>query len=200
MFRTNKVCVILGRRNSGKTLYLIGNKIYNLVGLLNIYLKKGLKVLIIDTLDHGHYKNVPVMALNKLKYFTTGIARIFLPPDDIPKLAKYINSLPNMWNSLIVFEDAVKHTFKNVSKPLRELLIDSKQKNIDVVLMYHSWMQIPADLYNMIDFIECFKTNDSPKTRADSMPGYFETAFKIWSEVMADANQYAHKLIDATLC
>jgi hypothetical protein len=189
MTRLNLICLILGIRGSGKTTYLLK--------LLAAYITRGTKILIIDTIDHPSYRHIPVMDLKKLKDFKSGVYRVWVRAEDMPKLNYLINSLPNMWNTLLVYEDAYKHTGKNVDKSLKQLIGDSKQKNIDIIFMYWSWMQAPGDLYRMLDVIECFKTKDSPEARKSYMGGYFEEAIQIWQSIMNHESQYHHKLIDA---
>lgn len=191
--------MILGRRGSGKTDYFKGNASHNLRGLLSVYKAKGIKVLIIDTLDHPSYRDIPVMAISDLPKWSKGIYRVWVNAEDIPKLNRALNKLDNIWNTLLVYEDAYKHTFVNVDKNLRSLIADSKQKNIDILFMYHSWAQAPVNIYRMIDLIEVFKTKDSPLTRKAYMSGYYDDAFNIWQSVMNDKSNYAHKLIDTGL-
>jgi hypothetical protein len=60
-------------------------------------------------------------------------------------------------------------------------------------------MQAPAELFRYLDFIECFKTKDSPEAREKAMPGYYNEAFATWQEVMHNKNPFFHKLIDTGL-
>lgn len=205
MSRFNKVTAIIGGRGSGKTLFVMGSKYISkkedqdlkLPGLFDLYIGvKKTKVLIIDTLDHPAYRNIPVMPINLLPEWKSGIYRILIQPDDISKLCKMLNGLSSIWNSAIFFEDAYKHTSKIVCKPLCELFGDSKQKNIDVFLMYWAYGQAPTDLYRMLDNIECFKTKDSPECRKTFMPGYYEDAMKIYNEIKINKFPFAHKTID----
>lgn len=197
--RFNAVFGIFGQRGSGKTDYLRGNPEHNLVGIMNIYAEKGMKVLIADTFDHPSYRNVPVLPMDKIASWKSGIYRVIIRPDDIAKLCKLINTTPSMWNTLIVFEDAYKHTSKTICKPMVELMIDSKQKNIDICFMYHAFMQAPADLYRFIDFMEIFKTKDTPEARKEHMPGYFEEAMHVYKIVKASTNKFFHKLLKTDL-
>jgi hypothetical protein len=79
------------------------------------------------------------------------------------------------------------------------LMGDSKQKNINIVYMYHNWALAPKDLYRYLDYIEIFKTKDTPAARKDDMPGYFEEAMKIHTEVMKHPSLYYHKLLNTDL-
>jgi hypothetical protein len=197
--RYNHIVAIFGQRGSGKTDYLRGNKEHKLEGLMNLYPPRQMKVLIIDTFDHPSYRDIPVLPANKLESWKSGIYRVFTKPKDIPKLNNLLNRSNSIWNSLLVYEDAYKHTSKTIDESLINLMADSKQKNIDIAFMYHSFMQAPPDLYRMIDYIECFKTKDSPECRKSFMPGYFEHAMSVYNEVKANPSKFYHKLITTDL-
>ncbi|MBS1647366.1 MAG: hypothetical protein JST67_08495 [Bacteroidetes bacterium] len=155
-----------------------------------------MKVLIIDTLDHPSYRNIPVLPKSKFSNWENGIYRVFTTREEIPKLNHFINSSPSVWNTCLVYEDAYKHTSKIIDKSLIQLMADSKQKNIDIVFMYHSFAQAPPDLYRYLDFIELFKTKDSPQCRKNYMPGYYDFAEKIYNEVKKNPSPFFHKMID----
>jgi hypothetical protein len=203
--RFNKVISITGGRGSGKSLYVLGSnytskkedKDLKLPGLFDLYLKvKKMKVLIVDTIDHPAYREIPVMPINKLKDWKSGIYRILIQPDDIGKLCKLLNSLDSLWNTAIFFEDAYKHTSKSVCRSMAQLIGDTKQKNIDIFFMYWAYGQMPTDLFRLLDLIECFKTNDTPECRKSFMPGYFDKAMAIYNQVKNDKFPFSHKTID----
>lgn len=195
----NMIGVILGKRKSGKTDYLKGNPKHNLPGIIPTYLKKDMKVLIVDTIDHPSYRDIKIIPMDKIPYWKKGVYRIFVPRQDIPKLNQFLAAQPSMWNSLIVYEDAYKHTSRVIDKSLIELMGDSKQKNIDIIFMYWSWAQAPGDLYRMLDIIELFKTKDSPDVRKDYILDYYDEAIAAWNKVRNHPSQFYHTLIDTGL-
>ena len=79
------------------------------------------------------------------------------------------------------------------------LIGDSKQKNVDIIFMYHNWALAPKDLYRYLDFIEVFKTKDHPVVRKEDMPGYYDDAVKVYNEVQAHPSNFYHKLINTDL-
>jgi hypothetical protein len=205
MGRFNSVTAIFGERGSGKTLYELGSnytakpedKALNLKGILDLYLGvKQMKVLIIDTIDHPAYRKIRVMPPQVFKEWKTGVYRMFTHADDIPKLIEYLQKFDSHWNTCYVFEDSYKHTSKTICKPLIRLMGDTKQKNIDIFFMYWSFGQAPQDLFRMLDYIELFKTQDSPQCRKLNMPGYYANAMKIYDEVKASKNPFFHKTIE----
>ena len=197
--RFNLVGAIFGMRGTGKTEYLRGNKSFGLKGLLKPTIEQGKKVLILDTFDHPSYADVPIITPKNLQHWNEGVYRCFVRPNKMAELNSHINSLESMWNTLIVYEDAYKHQARLLDDPIKELMIDSKQKNIDMLFMYHAFSMAPKDLFRMLDFIELFKTKDHPSSRKDDMPGYYEQAVSVYDEVKANKSRFYHKLINTEL-
>lgn len=195
--RMNIVGAIFGMRGTGKTEYLKGNKSLGLPGLLKAYLKRDMKVLIVDTFDHPSYRDIPIITQEQLEGWNKGCYRIFVPVDKMPQLCNIIAE--KVWNALIVFEDSHKHQYNKIDRSIMRLIGDSKQKNIDILFMYHNWGLAPKDLYRYLDFIELFKTKDHPAVRKDDMPGYYEVAERVYNEVKKHPSRYYHKFIDTEL-
>jgi hypothetical protein len=195
----NTVTGIFGMRGSGKTAFLKGDDSLNIAGIIRSYPPKGMKVLIIDTIDHTSYRDIAIIAPEQLAKWQKGIYRIFMRPEEIQVFNKHINTLKNFYNTLLVYEDAYKHQAEKLDKPMKELIIDSKQKNIDIIFMYHAWAMAPLDLFRMIDYIEVFKTKDTPKAREGAMPGYYQEALTIHNEVMKNPSRFYHKTLNTGL-
>ena len=194
--RFNKIFGIFGDRGTGKTQYALGNEDFDLPGVVNLYRKRGIKVIIIDTMDHPAYKKIPVIPMQKFHLFTAGIGRIIVNADDIPQLNYFLNDHKTTWNSLLLYEDARKHTYGKVDKSLIRLIGDSKQKNIDIGFMYHCFAHCPLDLYRYFDFIDLFKTKDTPEVRKDALQGCFADVMQVYNEVKAHKSRFYHKVID----
>lgn len=192
----NKVTAIFGERGTGKTEYVKGNDELKLPGFIRTYLAKNMKILFIDTIDHPSYSDIEILPVEKLSTWKKGVYRIFVDEDDMPQLIKYINSLPSIWNSCLIFEDAYKHMEDRVPKPISKLCIDSKQKNIDVIFLYHGFSFAPPKLFGLLDLIEVFKVLDHPECRKAKMRSYYPTALATYNKVMAHPSPYYHALID----
>ena len=190
----NKVCALFGTRGVGKTPFVIGDKDHGIPGLISIYLQKGMKVLIVDTLDHPKYRKFTTLSIDMLNRFKKGVARIFARPDMVQIINKKIEE--TIWNTFIVYEDAGKHQRGSLDDTIMQIIGDSKAKNNDILFMYHSWGQAPKDLYRYVELIEVFKTRDHPKCRKDDMPGYYDDAVKIYDEVHKHPSRFFHKLLD----
>jgi hypothetical protein len=201
--RFNQVGTIIGQRGTGKSLFLLGSswsakesdRALQIPSLIDTGLKKGMKVLVIDTLDHPAYKRIPVLKQRMFKAFTKGVARLWLEPDKMRPFVDLINRSPHMNNSFIVFEDAGKYTEKNLPPEFKRLIMDSKQRNIDILFMYHCFIDTPANIFTKADYIQLFKTEDSPRVRRNNLRLYdkVEAAHR---EVNTHPSKFYGKFID----
>lgn len=191
----NTVNMIIGKRGTGKTVFAKGDHALNITGLFDLYLQKNMKVLIIDTFDHPTYRDVKYIPLEKINLkWKKGVYRHYAPLKDIDKVLDHVNQ--NYWNGALFLEDAVKYLRGRLSDPVLNLIGDSKQKNVDLFFMYHSWALAPKDLYRYLDYIEIFKTKDSPETRKNDLPGCFNEVFETWTNVMKDPSPFKHLTVD----
>jgi hypothetical protein len=189
----NTVTATIGGRGVGKTAYLKGDESIGVSGVIPIYTKKNMRVLIVDTFDHPSYKDIEVIEPVDLPSFKSGVKRIFVRPDEMPELNKIINA--SFYNGLLVYEDAFKHQQSKLDRSIMCLIGDSKQKNVDIIFQYHCFALVPKDLYRYLDYIEIFKTKDTPEVRKESMAGYYDDAIKVHKEVMANKSRFFHKTL-----
>ncbi len=182
--RINYVNAILGRRGTGKTVY-----VKNLIEKYQAALPEQ-KVLILDTIDHPAYRHVPEISLDKLKYWhKPSMYRIYKGnPDNI--LAE-VNK--NLSNALLVLEDASKYMRNRLSDDVRQFIFDSKQKNLDIIFMFHGFMAAPAELFRLVDNLVIFKC-DHPRNRKNALTNY-EDVLKVYNRVMNNTNPYANETI-----
>lgn len=202
--RFNLVGIVIGQRGTGKSLFVTGSKYtsktedvkLNIPGLFDTYLnKKNMKVLVVDTLDHPAYRKLPVIKQPDFKKWNAGAVRIFMEPDNIKKLVNLINRSPDLNNSLIIFEDAGKYTGKILPDEFKRLIIDSKQRNIDIIFMYHCFIDTPSNIFTKSDFIQLFKTEDTPHVRKNNLR-LFDKVLKCHSEVNQHESKFFGKFID----
>lgn len=201
--RFNQVGIIIGQRGTGKSLFVLGSnysakpedKALNIKGLFDIYAKKNMKVLIIDTLDHPSYRKIPIINQKQILKWKSGIVRTYLEPDSIPDLVNFINQHPSFNNTAIFFEDAGKYTEKLLPKPFKRLIIDSKQRNIDIVFMYHCWIDTPSNIFTKSDFLHIFKTEDSPNVRKNNIR-LFDKVLTAYNQVNSHPSKFYSKFID----
>lgn len=182
--RVNKVGVIIGGRGRGKTTFARG--------LMEGHPKK---VLIVDTFDHPSYRDIPVLTLEQLPGWKKGIYRIYATENiDIDDIIEAINKY--LTNALVFFEDALKYIPDRLKGyPIGKIIIDSKQKNLDLFFMLHGWGLVPPDLFRFCDLITVFKTNDSPADKKNQIP-HFTEIMKLHTVVTEDPSPYANKTIN----
>jgi hypothetical protein len=189
--RTNKVSLVVGTRGTGKTDF-VKNGLSNAIGLR--------KQLIVDTFDspawhnlktflNPHQENikVSVMPLNHFAYWKSGRYRIFSA--DTALIMQLIQQ--HAYQCTIVFEDATKYIGSKLTRDMQYFVLDSKQKDLDLIFIFHSLGQIPPDLIRVADNITLFKTNDRKVPAKTDFPE-IEKAFK---SVNAHPNRYYSEFI-----
>lgn len=182
MPRINEITLIVGRRGTGKT-----------TAQRKILMENRKKSLVVDTFPHPSWSDHPIVEIDKLKYWKAGNYRIILGSNesdfetDLVKIGQYAN------NCNIVFEDARKYFSHSVPKQVERIIIDSKQKNVDVYIMYHSLSQVPKYLREMYDNLILFKTGDAPDVYR-RFSNYAEIE-AVHSRVMAHQSNYYCEVI-----
>jgi hypothetical protein len=183
--RINYVNAFLGRRSSGKTFYgLELIKAYNIV-------HPEQKILIMDTLDHPSYNHIASIDIDMLnRWKNPAVYRIF--GSNIEEMVLTIQE--KMTNSLIIFEDASKYVGKLLEKNFKYIIYDSKQKNNDIIFMFHGFMATPPELFRLLDNVVLFKTGDHPERRKGDMINYedFENAY---NEIKNSSDQWPRRTI-----
>lgn len=183
--RVNKVALILGKRGTGKSYYAIND-------LIPSYQKAHPKqrILIVDTLDHPAYRFLNTITKEMLpRWKGQGIYRIY--DKDTDAVLEYISLYVK--NSLIIFEDASKYIRKTLQEDVRRFILDSKQKNLDLIFQFHGFAFAPPELFRIVDTITMFKT-DNPQYRKSEIPNY-EDVLIAYELVRNSKNQYEKKTI-----
>lgn len=185
--RTNKVLCLVGDRGTGKTDFL-KDLVRN---------SPQPKHLIVDTFDSAVWRNMKTwdnpqgehikigrVLPDQLSRWKTGTYRMF--DSDTDSLMSAVQK--NMMNALVIFEDATKYIGKELTKDVKYFIIDSKQKNLDLVFVFHSLKDLPSDLVRIMDFITICKTGDKYNSSLRSKyPDAVEDAF---AQVMASPNRF----------
>ena len=157
--RTNSIVIVCGKRGTGKTDYC--------KSLLKVSSLE--KKLVVDTFDSPTWRNlktfkhpeweqieIPIMEMEQLKLWKKGLYRVFSSdPDELfVSIDKYVT------NAIIEFEDATKYFKGKLQESVRRLMYDSKQKNLDLIFVFHSLSAVPPELVRIADYLTLFKTND----------------------------------------
>lgn len=178
--RVNFVNLILGKRGTGKTVYT--------KQVIEAYHKRHVlqKILILDTFDHPAYSGVPEISANMVsRWNRPSVYRIFQgnPDENLSIIQKYMN------NALIVFEDAGKYIRKNLQVDVRQFIIDSKQKNLDLLFIFHGFANTPPEMFGYTDTLTLFKVGASPEYRKAEIYN-FDEIFEAWKKVNESTNPY----------
>ncbi|MCH2225788.1 MAG: hypothetical protein MK066_13545 [Crocinitomicaceae bacterium] len=163
------------------------------------------KALIVDTYDatgqpwrtmetylHPEWKNIKtgVIEMDQLKRWRKGIYRAFSsnPKELIEKIDR-----SKVKNVCIVFEDATKYIYGKLSESVKNLVYDSKQRNLNIIFYYHSLAAVPLDLVRIADFLVLHKTGDNIKNVKGRYP--IDDLEEVFEFLKASDNQYERVLI-----
>lgn len=145
--RMNQVGIIVGKRGSGKTTF--ARKLMSASSLK--------KKLVVDTFDHESYNDIPDMGIEQLQYWKGGSYHLW--GSDTQGILDEINR--HVRDTLVLFEDATKYIDTNPQPVVKSICLDSKQKNNDIVFMFHSFADVPPKLFRWMNFITVFKTEEN---------------------------------------
>jgi 23S rRNA pseudoU1915 N3-methylase RlmH len=153
--QTTTVNLIIGRRKTGKTDYCMN--------IINNYPNR---VLVVDTFKHPKYVQFQSITLDNIHRWQKGIKHICIN-DNEDEVYHAINQLTHC---LIVFEDASKYTSNEFGKKLKAIVLDSKQKNNDIIFMFHGFAFIHPKLLSNSDGIILFRTAEKLKKHEAKIP------------------------------
>ena len=160
--RNNKVIIACGNRGRGKTDF----------AKLILDASPLRKKLIVDTFDsdpwqnmktwnHPEWKhrNIPVVHPTKLELLQNkkGIYRTF--SSDVKQMQYLIDQ--HIKNTFVLYEDATKYVGSRLTDEMRTFVYDTKQKNVDLMFIFHSLASVPPELVRVADMLTLFKTGDS---------------------------------------
>ena len=143
--RYNDFSLIVGDRGTGKTTFQ--------KNILKVNQKKS---LVMDLIDHPTWRDFYTIKDTDLKKWKSGNVRVITddPERTVKLIAQYV------YNSNIIYEDANQYFDFNLSKDVKKVIIQSKQKNNDIFAMYHGLAEIPKYFRSMFNSLILFKTND----------------------------------------
>lgn len=182
MGRNAKITALVGARGTGKSTKA------NAIISARTKQEEG-KVLIIDTIDHQGYQHIERIIPSELPYFKKGVARMY--GSNIEEMLNAVSE--SYYNGLLVIEDSRKFLGWTLKDTHRAMLIDSKQKGVDILLMFHSFGQFIREITDFIDYIVIFHTQESlqrVKTKID-----FENVVEAWKKVQESPNKYENATV-----
>lgn len=183
MQRQNKIYIFLGTRNSGKTYY------YQNI-LLPRLQNNFQKILVIDTFEHPKYADYQTITVDMLSRWKSGKKRIV-----IKSLTEVATALDlYIRNTLIVFEDSTKYFRNNLPDVVYKIIYDSKQKNNDLLFMYHGFKKIPPEFLDNANYLFLFKMVEKIKKYEHKIPD-FEIVEPAWMQVQNSKEEHPCKIV-----
>jgi hypothetical protein len=176
--RTNIIWLVVGDRGNGKTDFL-----KNLINL-SAFDKK----LVVDIMDSAVWRNmkswnhpdlenqiIPICPPSMLDKHRKGLYRTF--SEDVKEMERLIQK--NVSNSLVVVEDASRYYQGLLSESQKNYLLNSKQKNIDLILVFHYLTDISPRLLKMANYITLFYTGEKTYKKDRFFYPGFDAAFEM---------------------
>ncbi len=177
MSRINHVNVLVAARGEGKTTYII-EKILPSTSQET--------VIIVDTFDHPAYNDIATdITINDIHKLEKGVFHLW--GSDTEAIMDALNKRAS--NALIIYEDATKYIKKVLTKDVEKLVLDTKQKNIDMILMFHKFSKVPSDLFSYADSVTFFRTKEvieNQKSRLD----FYDDLIGPYLKLKANKAQY----------
>jgi len=171
--RTNKIILVVGNRGTGKTDFC-----KNILDTL-----PQPKKLILDTFDNPAWRNmktwnhpewesrvIPIMPIEDIERHRSGMYRI--AESDTIHSQDMIDK--HCMDTGLIMEDASRYFPLNLSRSQKNYLLNSKQKNTDIILVFHYLATVPPELVKMADYITLFKTGEGDFNDKK----YFHTGFR----------------------
>jgi hypothetical protein len=177
--RQNLIGIICGNRGVGKSTYLI-----------QTIKKHPKKVLIYDLDDNEMYHQYQLITPDMLPRWKSGVKRIISP--DIDEVLQAMAD--SVHNALIIFEDATKYIEGDPNKAIKQLVLASKQRNLDILFTFHTYRSIPPKLFSWADVLEVFKTGEDIRQFKNKIPLY-EKVQSIHHLVENHQSRFFHKTV-----
>ena len=170
--RVNKVGIFFGARGSGKTYYTTKE-------LIPGYRKAhpSMRVLAIDTLDHPDYHDVPRIGPGHIaRWSGGGYYRMY--GGNTKEMMQAVSE--SLRNCLLIIEDASKFLQGKLDDDVNRFVLDSKQRNLDIIFMFHGFSFCPPRLLQIADYYTIFRCA-SPSGRRTIIPNY-EEVLRAWQK------------------
>ena len=212
-----KITLIIGNRGTGKT----GTFIRQIVPEYIARRKGQFKIGVFDLEDNYNYQQfeclsdshfaagrkkiltdhvytpVPIKTREQFSKVLKGMVRVLPQGEnagDFTRVAlKDIVYNQSINNCLIAIEDSARFMPDNngLDSSLRDLIINCKQRSMDVVLMFHFWSDVPPKLIKWIDEIYLHKCDESAtKRKKDIAEIKLEKILTAEHRVQANRNRY----------
>lgn len=183
--RNRKIVVYAGMPGCGKTTQIMKQ----IAAFLKQHPKE--KVIIYDINREKAYKDFPAISLEQIPHVKSGVYRI-VEPDYNLVLATFVETFRN---GLLILEDANFYLTAARNMTLWKILVSRRHMGMDVVLTFHSLARIPPYLYEMLNYIILFKTNENIDRVQNKIPN-FDKVESIKNKINKNPNKYFHQVIE----
>lgn len=199
--RQNLIYVIVGEIGAGKT-----DTIKNIIRMIMSKNKTIKKLVVFDEFDSDVWKNMKtwdhqesesenltVVSESELLRLKSGKVRLIQEDFD---LKHYCDLFKKVSNSIIVLEDATRYIDpqEKVPKSLRSLITNVKQKNVELILVFHSLLDVHSFVARNCRVIILHHTLDGEVPKKLSNP-LIKQAFNELHESPLRENPHASKFI-----
>lgn len=180
--RQNSTALIIGTRGTGKSEFI--KQI--------LKSSSNRKAIIFDTDDNAVFHGFDKITPELIPHVKSGQFRVI--DTDFNKV---VDLMAGFWNGLLILEDATKYISGKLPENFANLIIASKQRNVDIVLTFHNFRCIHPRLFLLANFLEIFKTGED-LLKIDSVKNKlpkFDEVLKVQLAVEAHPSKYHHQTI-----
>lgn len=113
----------------------------------------------------------------------------------LPNINDFLTLAKKKVNTAIVFEEAtIFFSNRGRSEEVIDLLVRKRHTNNIIILLFHSIRSVPNYIFELIDYIILFKTNDNEKLIHDKFKDN-EEFIKLYNTVNQDIDFFFNKLL-----
>ena len=178
--RQNIIALVCGGRGTGKSTHI--------KKVIDGHSSK--KVLIVDANDNAIFREFKPIKPELLKKWKSGKIRIV--SDDTDAVFRLIYD--NLWNALVIFEDATGYMQFNMPEIVKKIMLVSKQRNLDLIFTFHSFRNIRPDFFAYSNYLEIFKTGEDISQFKNKVP-QFERVIEAKEAVEQHPSKFYHKSV-----
>lgn len=115
-------------------------------------------------------------------------------PQRLTNMEGFMNLIEPVKNSFILFEEATIFFHSNTrSTILMDKLVRKRHDNNIIFLNFHSWRSVPPSIFDMVDYVTIFKTNDTAEKIRKKCE--VEGVLKAFDEVQKSKDKFERKSV-----
>lgn len=188
--RPNYCALLVGQKATGKST--LGNELAEQYAA-----RTGKRSLIIDVNGSPAYAKHPLLTAKHVigwkEKATLRVARYYDPDHDT-----MFETVANFRNGLVIYEDCTKYIGANPGGLVKQVLVDHRMWNQDVIFTFHALKFVPPFFWSMVKYVMLKKTQDTPKriARLEDHVNNLSGHMAAWEAVMKHESQYHHEEVD----